>query len=142
MGVRDLTAVAEVGWDIYKQQKWLSDAKKENPIRLQHYTTEKGKNGIEGSGCIDPAYSRKGSNFFTPNIYFSTQDATERLALPNECEFYISLNMFKTADNLAPITIVGERYGHKGGGLETSTSEKIYINGLIRMRSQWIPLTQ
>jgi hypothetical protein len=128
-------------WTKDDEQKWLAETRLESPVRLQHYTNERGKNGIEGSGLIDPKFSKEGLLFFTPNIYWSGSEATEKLATPSELEYFISLFMYPKADGLSEITPVGKRYGHDGGGLEASTSRPIWINSLKRLRSQWIPLT-
>jgi hypothetical protein len=130
-----------LGWDAEKQREWISKARNEKPLWLHHYTTENGKNGIEMSGVIDPAYAAEGINFFSPDNYSASDEATEKLATPSKREYQIGLFMFKDADGLSDISLVGPRYGHQGGGRETSTAQPIPINGIMRMRTQWIPLT-
>jgi RHS repeat-associated protein len=141
-------AAVEVGWDIYKQQKWINDAKKEPPLRLRHYTTEKGMVLIEGAGVIKNPSGN--GNYFTPDQYDESALAADRLATYNEPDFYIELNMFKSADKLngpsqiAPHTYISEDgiRIRNGGGREYITEQPIFINSLLRVRSPWIPLTK
>lgn len=140
-GVAVTGLLAQAGWDVYKQQQWLSKANKEVPLRLQHYTTEDGKKGIEGNlGVLDPKRTRDGVIYFSPDIYYSSTEATEDLAVDPEREWYISLNMYFDADAMSgPRPVAKKTYKRddgtevtrRGGGTEYWTSEIIPTSELL-----------
>src|SRR5690606_40467647 len=130
-----------IGFDMERQRQWKTDFDKNPKIRLQHYTTDAGRRGITRTGVIDPAFTKEGKNFFSPNIYGTSDDATEYLALPSRAEYYISLNMSFVADKLSPLSVAEPKNGHDGGGLETFTTLPVSIKGAARAPSPWSPLS-
>jgi RHS repeat-associated protein len=140
-------AAAEGGWDKLRMVDWLLKAKNEKPIRVQHYTTESGRIFIDRSGSI---MAPGGTNYFSPFIYTSGEDAANRNATPEIPDFYISLNVYRVADEISgPRTVDPRVWGttdnpifREGGGLEYWNGLPVFINGLLRSRSPWIPLTE
>jgi hypothetical protein len=139
--------LVKIGWDAAKQREWMAAAQKERPLRLRHYTTEKGKVLISGSGVIRNPNNE--GNYFTSDLYAESETAADKLATWNEPDFYVELNMYKTADELVgPSTVSSEVYERDGvvkirlgGGNQYRTDLPIPIQGAMRMH-QWIPLTE
>jgi hypothetical protein len=146
VGAITTAAAAKGVWDWTQQMNWLMEARKESPIRLQHYTTEIGKQFIENSGAIN---APSGTNYFSPFIYASSAEAGERNATPYLPDFYISLNLYRKADELNGWREVepkiwwidGKPVFREGGGREYWNSRPVFINGLMRARTPFIPLT-
>ena len=125
-------------WTLEKVIEWERTSRDELAIRLQHYTTAESVVPIIQSGYIN---SPNGTNYFTPDYYCTTEEATEKLATPSKREFYFSLNMYMVSDGLSPITRVPPRFGHDGGGWQTYTEMPIPIHGDRRKTIGPIPLS-
>jgi RHS repeat-associated protein len=150
--VRGIQLAAAVGLTmlgekaIEKAIDWERTSRDEPPIRLQHYTPEEGVTAIEACGYI---LAPSGQNFFSPEVYTSSSVAANKNATHREPDFYISINLFRKADNLLGPQIVepkvwqvgGKTIIRSGGGWEYWNFQPVYINGFRRARSQWIPLT-
>jgi RHS repeat-associated protein len=100
----------------------LAKVRIELPIRLNHYTTFTGLGLILLSGSIN---SPSGTNFFTPDWYFSSQTAKAKLALSKYPDVFINLNLFRYRDNLIGPEVVGPANGELGGGQEYYTYQSI-----------------
>ena len=109
----------------------------ERPIRLHHYTDWTGLMYImkPGGGGIN---SPGGTNFFSPNIYFDSATAEERLAVCKEKDVRVTVDLYYSRDGFywPPTPVAGKTcppgsnggWSGKwagGGGLETSTSRAI-----------------
>jgi RHS repeat-associated protein len=135
------TTLTGDSWDDAQQRAWQNEARKESPVRLQHYTTDVGHGAILRDGVIKPMSGRV---YLTPDFYSDPNEATEKLATCDKREWAVSLKVYSGADKLAPITEVqpypcsdGRR---PGGGRETSTTNPIYF-GIMRETIIWWPLT-
>ena len=100
----------------------LSKVRFELPIRLNHYTTFIGLGFIIASGSIN---SPSGTNFFTPDWYFSSSTAKSSLALRQAPDVLINLNLFLGRDNLLGPQTVAPANGELGGGLEYYTNQPV-----------------
>jgi RHS repeat-associated protein len=141
LGAAAATTLTGDSWDDAQQRAWQNEARKESPVRLQHYTTDVGHGAILRDGVIKPMSGRV---YLTPDFYSDPNEATEKLATCDKREWAVSLKVYSGADKLAPITEVqpypcsdGRR---PGGGRETSTTNPIYF-GIMRETIIWWPLT-
>jgi fibro-slime domain-containing protein/RHS repeat-associated protein len=109
----------------------------DHPIRLHHYTDWKGLMYVMkpfGGGVNSPG----GTNFFTPDIYFSASTAEEKLAVCKELDVRITLDIYVTKDGVSwpPTPVAGMQCSPtagggwankfaKGGGQEVTTGSSI-----------------
>jgi hypothetical protein len=109
----------------------------ERPIRLHHYTDWTGLMYIMkpvGGGINAPS----GTNFFSPDVYFSSTTAEERLAVCKQLDVRVTVDLYYSRDGfywpptrVAPMACGASANGGwanrtaPGGGLETKTSSAI-----------------